>query len=134
MTRSVFVPESDLHAFVDGEIDPQRRAHLVAYLSQDPDAASKVDAWRGHGEKLRAAFAPVLDEPLPLSLSLTLTPPAAANAGPTNFSTDRRRRGGLKIGFAAGLMLGLALGVHFAPMLDQNHWMALETRLAALWR
>ncbi len=63
------VRKAELHAFVDGQLDPARRREVEAYLAADPDAANRVGAYRRQKHALRALLAPVLDEPLPRGLA-----------------------------------------------------------------
>jgi anti-sigma factor RsiW len=58
----------DLHAFVDGELDSDRRRMVEDRLVQHPEDASLVEAWRRQNAALRAAFAHVAQEPAPASL------------------------------------------------------------------
>lgn len=60
--------ESELHAFVDGRLDPAARAAVQARLERDPEAARAVAAWLQQKEALRALHARVLDEPVPPTL------------------------------------------------------------------
>jgi anti-sigma factor RsiW len=55
----------ELHAFVDGELDSERRRAVEDRLVQQPDKASRVEGWRRQNAALRAAFAHVAQEPLP---------------------------------------------------------------------
>src|SRR5947209_17113916 len=73
------VTEADLHAFLDEEIGPERRAKVVEHLEQTPLDAALIDTWRAQNEALRGAFARIARDPVPLSLSLSqpLTPRAA---------------------------------------------------------
>ena len=57
--------EAELHAFVDGQLTPERQLEIDAYLSSRPDEAQRVDAYRAQKRELRALFDPVLDEALP---------------------------------------------------------------------
>lgn len=57
--------EDDLHAYVDGRLDPARRAQVVARLRVDADAAARVEAYRRQNQALHGLFDPVLDDPLP---------------------------------------------------------------------
>lgn len=59
------VLESDLHAYVDGQLDPARRVEVEAYLAEDREAAVRVEAYREQAELLHALFDPVLSEPPP---------------------------------------------------------------------
>jgi anti-sigma factor RsiW len=67
------INEEVLHAFVDGETDAQTNAMILAYLSASPADAARVETWRCQNELIRASFAKIEHEPIPLSLSLTQT-------------------------------------------------------------
>ena len=64
------VLDNDLHAFVDGVLDPTRSAEVAAYLADRPDAADRVRAYRAQNEALHALFDHVLDEPVPAALMM----------------------------------------------------------------
>ncbi|HME21641.1 MAG TPA: anti-sigma factor [Acetobacteraceae bacterium] len=64
------IPEEDLHAWIDGQLAPERQAAVLRYLQEQPDVARRVDAWRDQREALRAAFAVVAAEPVPPRLEL----------------------------------------------------------------
>lgn len=59
------IDDIELHAYVDGQLDPERRARVEERLRGDPDAAARVDAYRRQNELLRALFDPALAEPAP---------------------------------------------------------------------
>jgi anti-sigma factor RsiW len=59
------VGENELHAYVDDRLDPAGRRAVEAYLAERPEDAARVQAYREQNAALRAAFDPVLDEPLP---------------------------------------------------------------------
>ncbi len=64
-------PEIDdltLHAWLDGELPPERRAQVEAWLQQHPEDAARVRLWAADAEALRARFAGALDEPVPPAL------------------------------------------------------------------
>ena len=64
------IPEEDLHAWIDGQLAPERQAAVLRYLQEQPDVARRVDAWHDQREALRAAFAAVAAEPVPPRLGL----------------------------------------------------------------
>jgi anti-sigma factor RsiW len=64
------INEDELHAFVDGLLDPERRVAVERYLHEHHDLAQRIAVYRNQREKLRAAFAPRAAEPIPPSLSL----------------------------------------------------------------
>lgn len=68
MNASEHVDESELHAFVDGELDAERRRHIEEHLHKNAEDAALVEGWRRQNAALRAAFASAAKEPLPASL------------------------------------------------------------------
>ena len=70
--------DPDLHAFVDGQMDLQRRAAFIRALSADPDARMRAEGWKRQNEALNATFGAILFEPVPVRLM------------PTSLSKDRR--------------------------------------------
>ena len=68
MNSNLPITETDLHAFVDGQLTPERQHEIAAYLASRPDEAQRVDSYRVQKRELRALFDPVLDEPVPARL------------------------------------------------------------------
>ncbi|MDC7789895.1 anti-sigma factor [Rhodoplanes sp. TEM] len=64
------ISEDDLHAFVDQALDPARRTEVAEYLKSHPDVAGRVEDYRRQRESLRAALAPIAEEPVPSRLDL----------------------------------------------------------------
>lgn len=50
------IGEDDLHAYVDGVLDPLRRAAVEAWLADNPQAAADVATWQAQNEAIRGAF------------------------------------------------------------------------------
>lgn len=65
------ITEDDLHAYVDRVLESERQAEVAAYLDEHPDVAKRVAAFTGQRNLLRAALAPVAEEPLPPELNLS---------------------------------------------------------------
>ncbi len=65
------IAEEDLHAFVDGQPVPLRRAEVQRYLDANPHEARRVAAWASQREALREAFALQAAAPLPPELNLS---------------------------------------------------------------
>ncbi len=59
------IDETDLHAYVDGLLCAARVTEVERHLASHPEDAHRVAAWRAQNAALRAAFNPVLTEPLP---------------------------------------------------------------------
>jgi anti-sigma factor RsiW len=70
--RDIAVTEDELHAFVDGELAPDRRAAVEAWLAAHPDDDARVASWRAIGDAVRTRYAAVADEPVPSRLDLNL--------------------------------------------------------------
>jgi anti-sigma factor RsiW len=68
------VTEADLQAYLDGRLAEGRRTEIEAYLGTRPEEAARLAAYRTQDEALRAAFASVLDEPVPERLTRALRP------------------------------------------------------------
>ena len=71
MSGHPVISEEDLHAYVDGQLDPERQSAVEAFLRDSPDAAARVAEDAAQRRALRAALGPVVAEPLPSSLNLT---------------------------------------------------------------
>jgi len=58
-----------LSAWIDGELPPEQRAEVEAWLREHPEGAARVRAWSADARSLRSAFGPLLDEPVPAALT-----------------------------------------------------------------
>jgi len=50
------VTEADLHAFVDGRLDDDRRLDVELWLKDHPQEAAEVQQWQAQAKDLKAAF------------------------------------------------------------------------------
>ena len=91
------ITEDDLHAYVDDVLEPERRAEVGSYLADHPDVAKRVADFADQRELLRAALAPIADEPLPAELNLSRI-------------IDSQRRGPAPAWRAIAAMLLLSVG------------------------
>ena len=57
--------EAELHAFADGQLAPERRATISAWLAANPDRAAAVTHWQRQNEAIQALFAPAGNEAVP---------------------------------------------------------------------
>jgi len=64
------ITEADLHAYVDRQLAPDRRAEVEMFLSTRPEDLERVRHWQQQNEAMRGLLDPVLEEPLPLRLPL----------------------------------------------------------------
>jgi len=97
--------EADLHAYVDRRLNAACRAALESWLATHPDDAERVAAYRLLGERWRAAYAPVLEEPIPAVLLHALQGKQPA----------RRSIVRAAVAVAAGALIALAVSLYLAP-------------------
>jgi anti-sigma factor RsiW len=64
------VTEEELHAYVDGELAPDRRAAVEQWLGSRPEDAARVAAWRAQADAIRARYGAVASEPVPARFDL----------------------------------------------------------------
>ena len=117
-----------LMAYADGELEPETRGELERAMVGDASLRDRVAALQAQRERLKAAYAPVLDEAMPDRLSALLevpTPaptPTPALAAATVVSLDAARaarspRRALSSwaqwgGMAASVALGVLIGTN----------------------
>jgi len=68
MTNLAPISETDLHAFVDGQLPPERAAEVEAWLAAHPDKAAELVNWQRQNEALTALFGSTADETVPSRL------------------------------------------------------------------
>lgn len=61
-----------LHAWLDGELGPERHAEVEAWLREHPEDAARLRLWAADRDVLRARFNSVLEEPVPDALTRTV--------------------------------------------------------------
>jgi anti-sigma factor RsiW len=59
------VTEEELHAYVDGELAPERREAVEAWLATHSDDMAQVGAWRAQADAIRSRYGAVASEPVP---------------------------------------------------------------------
>ena len=64
------IPEDDLHAYVDGQLPPERGDAVARQLQEQSQAAEDAAAFAAQRDALRAAFAHIATEPVPPRLHL----------------------------------------------------------------
>lgn len=61
-----------LHAYADGELDAAEREAVEKMLANDEEARALFEQWRRQKQEMKSAFDPVLSEPVPSSLLVSL--------------------------------------------------------------
>ena len=87
------ITESELQAYADGQLEPQRRLAVEAWLAAHPEEAERIADYRKLTEALRNAYGPVVREPLP-----------------SRFFPTRARRWRAHAVAAAWLLAGIGVG------------------------
>lgn len=111
-------PDDILMAYVDGEMDPAARGDLERAMAGDARLRERVAAVQAQRDRVRAAYAPVLDEPVPdrLSALLSAHAPAAtvvsleaarAARGPRAPAVSWAQWGGIAAGVVVGVLVGM---------------------------
>ena len=95
--------EADIHAYVDGQLAPERVVRLEGSLATDPGLAARIAEMRAQNVALRDALDPVLAEVIPEQLLAAATPPGSRAAA------SRRWLAPL-FAVAASLVVGVGLG------------------------
>ena len=92
------ISEQDLHAYVDGLLDPTRRTSVDRYLASHPEVAQRVAGWQTVNEELRKAVTWKAEEPVPAALNVA------------RIVNTRLSRRWVPWRMAAGILVALAIG------------------------
>lgn len=65
MSASPEPSEQDLHDYVDGRLDGERRAAIADYLARHPQEAARIETYRAQMAGLHALYDDALGEPIP---------------------------------------------------------------------
>ena len=106
------VTSEDLIAFADGELEGEDKARVEAALADAPELRAVVEKHRTLRGSLAAAYAPVLDEPVPARLlDAVRTTASTDNVVPIGAARARRPWSVREWGaMAASLVVGLLVG------------------------
>jgi anti-sigma factor RsiW len=63
-TRQISIDEDDFQAFVDGQLPPDRRRAVMAYLATRPEESARMSDYRNLNQELHRLYDEVLYEPL----------------------------------------------------------------------
>lgn len=121
------ITETDLHAYVDGQLPAAQQAEIEAWLADHPEEAARLHAYRAQNHALRDCFDAVLDEPVPESLRALATPPLmpARNSWLPRWSLQR---------IAAGMTIAMVSGLTGWLAHDQYRPAELQQQVVSLPR
>lgn len=72
------VTDAELHAWVDGQLSPERAVSVALWLQHHPEDAQRVQDWQVQRTALQGLQRGMLDEPVPLALARAARPPRRA--------------------------------------------------------
>lgn len=104
--------ESDLQAYVDGQLDARRRPVVEAYLAANPDEAARIEAYRAQNARLNELFAGEMGRPLGGSL--------AGLERRLSRAMERQRSVRRALASAACVALAVGLGYALWPPADRR--------------
>jgi anti-sigma factor RsiW len=67
MSTRPTITEEELHAFIDGELDPSRHDAIARALREDEALAARVARYREDKKRLASVYGPLLKRPMPRS-------------------------------------------------------------------
>jgi anti-sigma factor RsiW len=105
------IRDDELHAYIDGALDPSRRLAIALYLTDHPSEAARAEMFRAQKEGVRALFDHVLRQPVPARLAELVWHRATRRA--------RRHRNLAALGIAAIALAGAAGVAEQLPALRQ---------------
>lgn len=103
--RFAGVTEEDLHAYVDGELAPERRLAVESYLSCSPEDARQVSGYQAQRIQLKGLYGRFEAESLPPELESLALEIAAESRGRRRYRLSTRR-----VGIAAILLVSIGAG------------------------
>jgi anti-sigma factor RsiW len=65
MSGPADISDDDLHAFIDGALEPDRALSVRQALARDPALADRIAAFQADKAMLKQVYAPLADRPLP---------------------------------------------------------------------
>jgi len=135
--------DETLIAFLDGELDGDARSAVESWLEADAELRERAAALAASAETLRAAFEPVLHEPVPERLLAAARGTSSAGAEIVDFASAQKTRAArplmqrrwARFAVAAGvtgLMIGGSVG-YFAGGRYDNTTQTASNAAAANW-
>ena len=69
--RDDWVSETELQAYLDGELDDGRSRAVEVFIAEHPEEAARLRSYRRQIAVLRRAYRPLLERPIPPSMPST---------------------------------------------------------------
>jgi anti-sigma factor RsiW len=102
MKDSLTIEQMELHAYVDGQLSPEARRRVEAYLETHPEARQQIADYQALNAQIKSLYDPVADEPVPVNYIQTRSR--------WDFWRPLRTLAAAAFMLALGLSIGLYLG------------------------
>ncbi len=133
------IDDETLYAYLDGELDAADIARVEKAVAGDPGLAEKLAAQRALRDRLKGAFDPIAEQPVPAALRASAAPAAAhvvdlagvrrARTGAAAW--DVRTWGAIAATLVAGLIGGYAMHMMpAAPVTESDGRLVLSAPIA----
>ncbi|MDE2579018.1 MAG: hypothetical protein KGL46_09455 [Hyphomicrobiales bacterium] len=115
MSQAARLDETELHAFVDGQVDKARAAEISAYLGANAFDAARVAGWKAQNAAIRRAYSALGGQEANDAIRIKRTADVAVKQAPSRddlrIRAARRRAGAIALSFALGAVAvgGVAL-------------------------
>ncbi len=120
MTGFEPLAEEDIHAFIDGELDPARARAFADRIAADPALAEKVAAYRADKALIAAHYGPLIDRPVPLAMHRALVSVERKQPLRLNFA---------RLAMAASVLIAVAAAFGYRVLLPGGD--VIDTAVAA---
>ena len=127
MNDQIGISNEELHAYIDGELDPARTAEIAAIVASDAHLAARIAAYRSDKERLEQVYGGSNALPLPDEWLRRI---AARERQPTAFSSARVSKRAFAA-IAASLLLILGAGLAYEQLAVPNEDEIVAEALAA---
>ena len=126
------IDETDVIAWLDGELAPEQAARVAQAVSTNPALAALAETHRAMRARFAAAFGPVANEPVMPPRSAEVVSLAAVRAARSGQSPSPARRWWVPGAIAASLVAGLVIGQlgQSGGISDRSEALALAPSLA----
>lgn len=108
MRDHLVISEQELHAFIDGELDPHHAAEVAKLINSDTVVAARIAAFRSDKNQLAHLYEEVRERPLPAEWLMTIRN-RTWRFRPSHSSAYFSKRSVFAIAACLLLMLGLGL-------------------------
>jgi hypothetical protein len=133
--------DDTLMAYVDGELEEDKRAAVAQAVATDPEVARRVAEQRLLRASLQTAFSGVLDEPVPEHLVRAARTAPAGDAHPDTVADLASKRAAKRLrlrrvlpqwgAIAASLVLGVLIGERFLGSGEEGFFVTQRGQLLA---